>query len=281
MKKFCIVFLIIPLLGGVRGGLFFAQTASVLPVISLEEKEEKPVGLRKHANEAFIRGEVLTYRAHYGWINAGEAVLEVKEESRKIGDRSTFHIVGLGYTTGAFNWFFKVRDRYETYIDEEAILPWVFIRRVNEGGYIINDDVVFNQIKNTAKSDGGVFEVPENVQDLLSMVYYARCIDYSDIKIGDEFLINVFLDDEVYEMKIKYYGKDIIKSRLGQIRCLRFKPMVQKGRIFEEKGDLTFWMSDDKNHIPIRLQADVLVGSIKLDLKSYSGLANPLAVVEE
>ena len=71
-----------------------AQTASVLPVISPEEREKKPAGLRKHANEAFIRGEKLTYRAHYGWINAGEAVLEVKDESRKIGDRSTFHIVG-------------------------------------------------------------------------------------------------------------------------------------------------------------------------------------------
>ena len=113
---------------------------------------------------------------------------------------------------------------------------------------------------------------------MLSAFYYARCIDYSIAKEGDVFTINGFVDKEVFPIKIRYVGKETIDSDIGKVRCLKFRPILQKGRIFKREEDLNVWITDDKNHIPVRAQAKILVGSIKMDLESYAGLANPLAL---
>jgi hypothetical protein len=236
--------------------------------------------LRKQKNEAFKKGEVLKFRLHYGFMDAGEAVLEVKNEDREIGGRKVFHMVGVGYSKGSFDWFYKVRDRYETYVDQEALLPWIFIRRVNEGGYVINQDYIFNHYKDKVDvGEGKVFDTPDNVQDMLSAFYFTRSLDFSNAKAGDIYTIPAFVDKEVFPMKIKYIGKETIKTDLGKIRCIKFRPVVQKGRIFKKEEDLNVWITDDKNHIPVRAQAEILVGSIKMDLIDYSGLANPISKV--
>ncbi|MBK9800936.1 MAG: DUF3108 domain-containing protein [Bacteroidetes bacterium] len=237
--------------------------------------------LRSIQNNAFKKGEVITYRVHYGIIDAGIARLEVLDEEKKYGNRDAFHIVGTGKSRGAFDWFFKVRDRYETFIDAEAIVPWVFLRRVDEGGYKINQNYVFNPFQNKVIADGKHFETPDNVQDMLSSFYYSRCIDYSKAKEGDIFTIPSFVDNEIFEMKIKYIGKETIETDLGVFKCLKFRPVVQKGRVFKKEEDLNVWITDDANHIPVRAQAEILVGSIKMDLQSYSGLASPISKISD
>ncbi len=238
--------------------------------------------LRVHKNEAFRRGEKLTYRMHYGFINAGEVVMEVTGENKLIGGRSTYHVIGTGYTNSSFDLFFPVRDRYESYIDEQAIVPWLFIRRVREGSYKKDENLIFNNFKKTVNNnDGQSFVVPENVQEMTSAFYYARTIDFTNAKEGDIFEFPCFVDEEVWPCKIKYLGKETIKSDVGKIRCIKFCPVVQKGRIFKKEEDMTAWISDDKNRIPVRAEAKILVGSIKMDLTGFTGLANPVAVVEK
>lgn len=232
---------------------------------------------RKVKNDAFSLGEVLEYRIHYGFVDAGEARLEVKEDFQNIGTRKTFHVIGTGRTKGAFDWFFKVRDRYETYIDTEGLMPWVFIRRVDEGGFIINQNVTFNHHKNTATSEKVTVPVPEYVQDIVSSFYYARTLDFANAKVGDIFPISAYLDDGVFPMNIKYIGKELIKTKLGDFNCIKFRPLLLEGRVFKEEEDMTVWVSDDLNRIVIRAEANILVGSIKMDLKGYSGLKNTLA----
>lgn len=237
--------------------------------------------LRSIPNNAFKKGEVITYRVHYGFIDAGTARLEVMDEEKKYGDRDAYHIVGTGKSRGAFDWFFKVRDRYETFIDADAIVPWVFLRRVDEGGYKINQNYVFNPFQQKVIADGKPFDTPANVQDMLSSFYYSRCIDYSKAKAGDIFTIPSFVDNEIFEMKIKYIGRETIETDLGTFKCLKFRPVVQKGRVFKKEEDLNVWITDDDNHIPIRAQAEILVGSIKMDLESYSGLASPISKISD
>lgn len=232
-------------------------------------------------NKAFREGEVLTYRMHYGLINAGVAVLEVKPEIIKVNGRKVYHIVGNGYTTGTTDWFFKVRDRYETYMDKDALLPWLFVRRVDEGGYKFGQDYAFNHY--TKKVDIGnnqKFDVPMGVQDMVSAFYSARNLDLSNARQGDIFSIECFVDKELWPLKIRYTGKETIETELGKIRCLTFQPIVQKGRVFKKDEDLTVWISDDNNHIPMRVKANVLVGSIKMDIVSVKNLANPLSRVD-
>ncbi len=242
---------------------------------TLEDASDK---LPTKNNFAFRPGEKLTYRLHYGIINAGEAVLEVKPDVLTINGRQIYHIVGTGYTTGSTDWFFKVRDRYETYLDKDALLPWYFVRRVEEGGYKFSQDYSFNHF--TKKVDIGnnqKYDIPDDVQDMVSAFYAARNMDLSRAKTGDVMSMICFMDKELWPMKIKLIGRETIATDIGEIRCLKFRPIVQRGRVFKQEEDMTVWISDDANHLPVRAQADILVGSIKMDLSAVMNLANPLA----
>lgn len=243
--------------------------------------------LRKIHNTAFVPGEKLKFRLHYGFIDAGVGVLEVIPKTDSFGGRPVYHVVGTGKSVGAFDLFFKVRDRYESIIDAEAMVPWLFIRRVDEGGFVINENVSFNHFQNTARSVGKrgkkdfnveTDSLPDHIQDLVSAFYYARTIDFSNAKEGDVFEIIGYLDREAVPLNIKFVGREKVKSKLGHFQCLKFKPLLQEGRIFKEKEDMTVWVSDDLNKIPVRVQTDILVGSIRMDLIEYSGLANPPAL---
>ena len=234
--------------------------------------------LRTIEHNAFRPGEKLTYVVHYGFINAGEAVVELKESPREIMGRKVLHAVGTGRSLGAFNTFYKVDDHYESYIDQEGIFPWIFIRRVSEGGYEFSQDYVYHQHKRQVSTQRKqTHEVPSGVQDMLSAFYYARTIDYSTARVGDVFIIDCFLDDELWPLRMRYMGRETVKLRNGTYRCLKFQPVVQEGRIFKGNDDLNVWVTDDGNRIPILVQAKVLVGSIKMQLTGYEGLAHPIA----
>jgi Protein of unknown function (DUF3108) len=226
--------------------------------------------LTPKTNEAFKAGEILTYRLHYGAIDAAIA----------FGNRECYHIVGVGVSKGSFDWFFKVRDKYETHIDKVALVPWIFNRNCMEGGYAIHQNYIFNHYNNKVDVGGGeTFSITENTQDMISAFYSARNVDFSNAKDGDLFSLNCFIDKENWPLKIKFVGKEVIKSDVGKIRCLKFRPIVQKGRVFKKEEDLIIYISDDKNHIPIRGQAKILIGSVKMDLMAHKNLANSLAIV--
>ncbi len=243
--------------------------------------------LRTSPNDAFKRGEELTFRVYYdailtGEVNAGIAKLEVTEDKKKIAGRNTLHIIGTGKTMGAFNFFFKVRDRYESFIDEQTLAPLLFIRRVNEGGWIIKQDLTFDQVKGRVffqdlkKKKERWVETPRYIQDIISAFYYTRTLDFSDAKPGDRFNVPFILDDSIYTTKIHYEGIDTITTSLGTFRCMAFKPLVLTGNVFKESYPMTLWVSDDKNKIPIFAKSGVLVGTVKLELIKYNGLRNSL-----
>ena len=235
--------------------------------------------LRKLKQEAFKKGEFLRFEVSYGYFAAAKATLEISESSQQINGHNTMHIVGKGASSGALSWFFKVEDRYETFIDEESILPWKFIRHVREGDYALDREITFQQCKNkaTVTQNGKInYKVAPNTQDLLSAFYYARTLDMQHVSVGKEFVIQTFFDREIYPLKFKFLGKEVVKTKLGAFNCLKFRPMVEKGRVFKEEEDMTLWVSDDQNKVPIRLKTDLLVGSIEMDLVEYKNLVQPL-----
>jgi Protein of unknown function (DUF3108) len=252
----------------------FIRTILLMFFCSLTAYGQVP--FRQIKNQAFKAGEILEYRIHYGFVDAGEARIEVKQNLTQINNRQCYHVVGIGETKGAFDWFFKVRDRYESYFDSEALMPWVFIRRVEEGSYTKSQNVTFDHFKKSATSEKVIIPVPMYVQDLISAFYYARTLDFTNAKPGAVFPIDAYLDDEVFQMNIKYIGKEQINTKLGTFNCIKFRPVLLEGRVFKEEEDMTVWISDDKNRIVIRAEAEILVGSLKMDLKGYSGLANTL-----
>ncbi len=229
-------------------------------------------------NKAFQAGETVTMRVFYStlgmYISAGEATFTTSLE--RFNGRNAYHCIGEGKSFSFFDKFFKVRDRYESYIDTSTMLPMKFIRNVDEGGYKIYNNVTFNHGAGTAVSTNGVFKTTRCIQDAVSAVYYARNIDFEKYKVDDKIPFDMFLDDEVYHLYLRYLGKETVKTRYGKFRAIKFRPLLIKGTIFEGGEKMTAWISDDPNHLLLRVESPISVGSIKVDMFGYRNLRYPL-----
>jgi hypothetical protein len=209
------------------------------------------------------------------WINAGDAVFTTGTEM--MNGRKVFHITGEGRTSKSYEWFYKVHDTYESFIDVESLLPAKFVRNVNEGGFKIYNNVSFNQNVGQAVSTKGIYNIPKCTQDVLSAIYYARNIDYNRYKPGDKIPFNLFLDDKLYSLYIRYVGKERINTRYGTFNAIKIVPLLIEGSIFKGGEKMVVWVSDDNNHLPLRVESPILVGSIKVDLMGYDKLRNPFS----
>lgn len=233
-------------------------------------------------NFAFKRGEKLVFRVYYdsyltGKVTAGEATLEVTSDQKVIGGKTTYHVIGTGHSKGAFNMFFKVIDRFESYFDEQTFSPLVFVRRTREGDYKKDDDVTFVKNKGIAISRNKTTPIKNDVHDFLSAYYWARNLDVTKYKFGECAYFSFFLDDTTYASKIQFVKKEVIKIGIGKFNTIKIMPGVAKGNVFNDEYPIEVWVSDDKNRIPIFAQSKIIVGRVKMELVSYTGLANPLS----
>lgn len=230
-------------------------------------------------NTTFSHGENITFKVYYSviglYVDAGDATFTV--DRTRFNNKPVYHITGIGNSNPKYDWIFRVRDKYESYIDTGSLRPYKFIRNVDEGGYKKYENVTFDQDKNFAESTKGIFKVPSCVQDVLSSIYYARNINFNNYKPGDKIPFNMFLDDEVFNLYVRYMGKEIIKTRYGKFRAIKFKPMLIKGTIFEGGEKMAVWVSDDMNHIPLRIESPITVGAVKVDMMGYKNLRYPLS----
>jgi hypothetical protein len=233
--------------------------------------------------DAFDTGEYFKFRIHYGIVNAGYATLEVKDAT--INNKKVFHAVGKGFTTGMSKFFFKVEDLYESYFDKQTGSPYRYVRKINEGGYTKDQEGFFNQnenrilVKDYKRKTEKTIVITDNVQDIISSFYFLRNHPNIDkLKSGESITIDMFFDDEITKFKLKYVGRQDITTKFGTVSTMMFKPLVQTGRVFKEKESVTLWITDDYNKVPIRIKADLAVGSLKADLDEYKGLKNPFKV---
>ena len=194
-----------------------------------------------------------------------------------MGNKPVYHAMGVGTSNPTYDWIFKVRDKYESYFDTANLQPLKFMRNISEGGFKHSENVSFNQQTNTAVTATGTYKMPGCVQDVLSAIYYARNIDFDKYKVGDKIPFNMFLDNEVHSLYIKYEGKQEIKTKYGKFHSIRFKPLLVKGTLFSGGEKMTVWVSDDPNHIPLRIESPIVVGSVKVDMMQYRNLRYPLS----
>lgn len=234
--------------------------------------------------KAYKDGEWFRFRIHYGIFNASYATLEVNETT--LDNKAVYHVQGRGKSTGLLGLFFKVDDDYQTYIDKDTGLPHKFIRDIDEGGYTKDLVIDFNHdegkasVLNRETNIRRTFSIPRNVHDMLSAFYYIRNqIENEDLDPGDEFKLKMFIDDENMDFKLVFLGREVIKTKFGKVATLKFRPYVMAGRVFKEKESLTFWVSDDENKIPLKIAADLAVGSLDADLDAYKGLKNQFRII--
>lgn len=229
-------------------------------------------------NFSFKASEKITYKVYYhlGMMNvsAGEASFTTSFENYK--GKPVYHVVGDGKTYPSYDWFFKVRDKYESYIDTTTLLPIKFVRNVSEGKYKIYNNVIFNHSGQTAVSTNKLIKMPSCTQDVLSTIYYARNINFDKYKSGDKIPFDMYIDDQVFNLYVKYLGKEQIKIGLGTFNAVKFKPLLINGTIFSGGEKMVVWATDDKNHVPLRVESPISVGDIRVDLISYANLRNPI-----
>ena len=236
------------------------------------------------AQTAYDAGEWFKFRIHYGPFNASYATLKVQDDY--LNNKPVYHIVGEGKSTGMLHWFFKVNDNYETYIDRENGQPYKFIRQIDEGGHTKDLEIDFDHKSNTAyvydkkHNKKKTYTTKENIHDMLSAFYYLRSnINEDALEPGHEVYLNLFIDDENMDFKVRFLGREIIKTKFGKVNALKFRPYVMAGRVFKEKESLTFWVSDDKNKVPLKIEANLTVGSLDADLDAYKGLKYPFRII--
>ncbi|UZH54020.1 DUF3108 domain-containing protein [Salinimicrobium tongyeongense] len=251
-------------------------TAIIISLIALN--------MSAQSHQAFDAGEWFRFRIHYGMFNASFATLEVKETTLR--NKPVYHVVGKGKSTGLLHLFFKVDDNYETFMDKKSGEPLRFIRQIDEGGHTRDLLIDFDHDSNTAHvfnrkyNTRNTYSIPENVHDMLSSFYYLRNnLDVSSLEHGEMFSIKMFIDDENHDFKLKFLGREVVKTKMGNIAALKFQPYVLAGRVFEKKESLTIWVSDDKNRMPLKIKADLAVGSLNADIDAFKGLKYPLNII--
>lgn len=240
------------------------------------EKEEK-------YENVFKEGEWLQFIVSYEIFNASYITLELKLDT--INKIPVFHAKGYGTTTGLARLFFKVEDYYDTYFSQEKGLPLKFKRNIYEGGYTKDLEILFDheneiaKIKDKKNKKNIEAKLHPVAQDLLSSFYYLRNVKNTSLmKSGESIEINMFFDEENHIFKLKFLGEETIKTKFGNVRCRKYIPYVQSGRVFKSKESVTVWLSDDQNRIPIRFQADLKIGSIKCDLEKFKNLKHPFKI---
>ena len=234
---------------------------------------------------SFQTGEWFKFKMSYsGFLKAGEATLKINDGI--IDGKPVYHVVGKGKTTGAIRWFFKVKDRYESYFDKETTIPYKFIRDINEGGHTKKIHIEFDQenqkahVHNLKHKTKRVVDTKPNIQDMMSTFYYLRNnLDVENLEIGDEIQLDMFFDMENYGFKLKFLGNDTILTEFGKVATLKFRPYVMAGRVFKEEESLTLWVSNDLNKIPLRIKADLAIGSLRADLEAFKGLKHPFNII--
>jgi len=236
-------------------------------------------------NDVFQPGEKIVYKLYYNWnfvwVPAGEVTFLVHELPED------YHIMVRGRTYESYEWFYSVRDNYESYLDKKTLLPKIHIKDVHEGGYTKYDRTTFDQSARKAVSERGKtrdaleaknIDLGECMHDMISIVYYARNLDYNQMKKGQEIPVKILMDRDIHSLKLKYLGPEANKKvrGVGRYNTQKFSPQLIAGEVFKEGDEMKIYVSDDQNRLPVLIESPVSVGSVKAVLQSYEGLKYPL-----
>ena len=228
--------------------------------------------------------ERLEYRIHYGFINAGEATIEIFPQLYKVNDKVCYKAAILGHSSNAFALALKVRDTWVTYMDTATTIPQKFYRHIEEGHYRLKENVFYDYTKGIATVEREArkekdketknYPIPKNVQDLVSGYFYLRTLDYNRFKVGDTIKISAFLEDKIYDFRVRYLGRKSVDTKFGTIRAIQLSPIMPPNSLFDGENSIKLWLSDDKNRVALKIEAAMFVGSVEIDLKNYQGLRN-------
>lgn len=241
----------------------------------------------KVENDTFQEGEYALYRMHYGFITGGYASVRVSDTLHQMDGKSCFHLEAKGWTTSSFDLFYKIRDRYESFVDKESLLPLHFKRDIKEGGFKSFTEIHFDHEGDTAhythrNKTVTPYAVPDRIHDVVSSFFFARAThDHKELQQGSRIPLTCFLDRETFKLEAQMLGRERIKVSGKSYKALHFKLLVEEAGLLTDGGKVDFWISDDKNKLLLRMESELWVGSVKADLVEARSLRHPMESLKE
>jgi hypothetical protein len=263
---------------GVAGSLRAFQVDSAKTVPAKE--------IRLLGPSVFAPGETLKYRVHYGFLTAGEATLSVANRIQEESDRPCYKVEIEGRSVGAFNRIVRIRDRWGTYLDTALMKPHRAVRDMRENKYRLDEDLRFDyakrivSVKRNDRRDT-TYKIPSPVYDIVSGYYFLRQIDFNAMPTGTVVVLDAFFDNQQYKFKVRFVGRETIKTKFGRVPSLVLSPIMPDNSFFDGENAIRLWMSDDVNRVPVKCSAELAVGSVDLDLTGYQGTRANLATVRD
>jgi hypothetical protein len=241
----------------------------------------------------FKSGEKLHYKVSYNWefiwVDAGKVVFEA--DSLQYNNQPAYHFRSYGRSMATYDWLFKVRDHFQSVAGAGNFNPHWYERNTREGDYRVKNRFEFDYTNKQIIAKTETSQKPVSVDtlaldkfvlDLQTAVYYARSLNFNEMKVNDKIPLCVIIDGKIYELFGRYLGKETIENHDRQIyRCHKFSAMLVEGTIFKGGEDLFVWVTDDKNHIPILVEAKILVGSVKAYFTGGENILYPMESLVE
>jgi len=264
---------------------------AILPVFFLMAFVQQDTVVLPVANESFQRGEVLEFKMFYSFFTVGRGYAKIHPNYFKMNERDCFKVDVYGRTVGMVDWVADVDDHWGSYVDTVSLMPYQFYRRIREGNYKRDEWTNFEHEKNrievkvldnkTGKlKDPKYFDTQGPVRDMIAGFLYLRTLDLSNTKVKDTLSITGFFEDTFYNLRVLYMGKDVVKTKAGKFRAIKLIPIMPDNKVFDGENSVTAWFSDDANRIPIKINADMFIGSAGVELTKYSGLKNSPSLVK-
>jgi hypothetical protein len=249
---------------------------------TLMQQEPKDTPPPKITDIPFKTGETLTFKLRYGFIRAGTAIMKVMGETTVRGN-PVYHIRTTAESAAGFSWIYKVDDVIDSYMDKYRLFSWKFDKRLREGSYKIDLLIDYNPLDTLAKVEYTKYDrrmridekskynvvAPPYAFDVLAAFYYTRT---QKLEPGKSISIVNHDHKKVYNLLVKVHGLDTLETDAGTFRCLVVEPLLRGEGIFQQKGRLVVWLTDDELKIPVQMQSEIAVGSITAELEEFSGI---------
>jgi len=223
------------------------------------------------ASHPFI-GETLDYEISWGFITAGNALILARETKNK----NELEIITRAWNNGAFETIFPVNDTVRTTATADSLLPKVFNQKISEGSYRRNALTYYDFKTQTATIKDTAFsrsKLKHGIDTLITLDGGERCILTAfylartlKLEPGDTAYFNAVGGVKKYKLKVICHRRETINTVFGKKKCLVIEPVIQGGGLFNAKGKLTIWLTDDEERLPVLMKSEIAVGSIKATL---------------
>jgi hypothetical protein len=238
-------------------------------------------------NVPFEGGEEIQYKIYYSFITVGRGQIKVHKNPYKINNRAAYKVDVRAKTTGMVDWVAKIDDHWGGYIDTASLVPHHAYRFIKEGKYRKNEIVKYDhnsqmlEIKSMGRNDDDFgepmyYEFPPQIRDLISGFAYFRAVDFDTLMPKDTIKIPAFFEDTFYNLEIVYLGDETLDLEIGKVRAHKVSPVMPETKIFDGENSILGWFSADKNKIPLKINAELYVGSGGLEITSFRNIKYPI-----